>query len=418
MTKTCSTCPFRFPVLFEIGPDGRRYFPCSLKPLVVHDDMKACESHPGDTHPELEVTNAEAILHLMREKGFSRLIAIYSRPWTAFSVHRFGIDFLREHGIHVVTTTTTDAPADYLNNLDHPDTVHTLVLLLTPLSMQTLQLYRTLSKSGYQCLVRHTGLLPGTSRRVTPSLGSIKAWVSQRIAEVMVRHHTLLGISPVGTFIGGGRKSFSGSPPYPTGPGTQYLNGHAPDYDVFIELARKGQVEQKESKPAVFLDSDDLHHPDLDGIGRSTPPWEGAYYARLRRFFDTVEATLGVRVVIAAHPLSTSTDASRFGSREIIKGMTGDLVRGSSFVIAHASTAINLAVLFWKPIIFITDMDYEDFYVGPLIESMAGALGKKPIYIDDPVIYKANLSTALHIDPVAYHRYIDDYIRMDRQGAH
>ena len=406
--KVCSTCPFKFPVLFEIGPDGRSYYPCSMKPLIVHDDMQACESHPGNDQPVLVATNAEIILSLMRENGFSQILAIYGRPWTAFSTHRFGIDFLQEQGIHVVTT----APAASMEwfEQDHPP-AHTLIYLLSPLSVQTWRLYHILTKLKYRCLVRHTGLLPAPFRRATPFLGSIKAWFSQRVTEFMVNHHNLFGIAPVDFFLGGGKASFSGSSPYPTGPSTRYLNGHAPDYDVYIELMKKGQMKSQVHKIAVFLDSDDFHHPDLVRMGGSAPLWEGMYYARLRRFFDIVEAIFGVHVIIAAHPLSTSTDTSRFGSREIIKGMTGDLVRASAFVIAHASTAINMAVLFWKPIIFITDMDYVDFYVGPLIESMAGALRKKPIYIDDPAIYKANLNTALHVDPIAYHRYIDEYIR-------
>jgi len=138
-----------------------------------------------------------------------------------------------------------------------------------------------------------------------------------------------------------------------------------------------------------------------------------AYFSNLRRFSDHLERELGVRVVIAAHPLAqyTPEQKAHFGAREVIQGRTADLVRRCRFAILHASTAVNLAVLFEKPVLFLTDHQYERYVVGPYVEAISKELGKKPIYLDEPL--PTDWDEQLKVDRGTYHYYKRSYIKTE-----
>jgi hypothetical protein len=69
-------------------------------------------------------------------------------------------------------------------------------------------------------------------------------------------------------------------------------------------------------------------------------------------------------------------------------------VRDAKFVLVHQSTAVNIAVILRKPVVFVTDADYHDYFIGPLIDASARELGKKPLWLEDPQVddVKRNLA--------------------------
>jgi hypothetical protein len=99
---------------------------------------------------------------------------------------------------------------------------------------------------------------------------------------------------------------------------------------------------------AVFLDDYLPFHPDFDisNIGHIEAK---PYYAALNDYFSWAERTLGLPVVIAAHP-KARYPSNPFGEREILFGQTQRLVRDASLVFAHGSTAISFAVMYGKPL--------------------------------------------------------------------
>ena len=161
----------------------------------------------------------------------------------------------------------------------------------------------------------------------------------------------ILGVRPADLVIVVAEKHLPAAAPVSAG--TKKLWVHNLDYDLFLKTADVASTVEKNR--AVFLDQYLPFHPDsvYSGVKSIINPEE--YYGALRRFFDYIEDKYGVDIVIAAHPRANYEDMpDLFGRREVIRGKTVELVRDAGFVIAHNSVAINFAILFRKPILFLT----------------------------------------------------------------
>ena len=107
-------------------------------------------------------------------------------------------------------------------------------------------------------------------------------------------------------------------------------------------------------KYVVFLDEYIIHHPDLK-IHNMKFDKEEIYYRELNRFFEYIEKFFKLKVIIASHSRSNlEFNKSKFPRYKVFKGNTVQLVKYSESVILHASTSINFAVIFSKPILFLT----------------------------------------------------------------
>lgn len=106
----------------------------------------------------------------------------------------------------------------------------------------------------------------------------------------------------------------------------------------------------------VFLDIYFPAHPDFIGQKRIIKPSEEIYQKNMNVFFDKIERDLGVDIVVAAHPKANYED-NTFCGRRIIKYNTAELVRYSEAVITHHSSSISFAVIYDKPLLFITDSE-------------------------------------------------------------
>jgi hypothetical protein len=131
------------------------------------------------------------------------------------------------------------------------------------------------------------------------------------------------------------------------------------DYDNYTnnKYTNKRLVTEKY---AVFLDTNLPYQSDLALVGLpvvSALP----YFKSLNRFFDVLEKSYGLKVVIAAHPTSNYS-SELFNGREIYRMQSPELVKNAEFCIAHNSTAISYAVLNEKPMIFIFTEEMRDIY--------------------------------------------------------
>ena len=125
-----------------------------------------------------------------------------------------------------------------------------------------------------------------------------------------------------------------------------------PDYESYMKL--KNLPDRVVEGPyAVFLDIYFPLHPDLVLMAGWNTAEPALYQKSLRDFFDKLEALLQMPVVVAAHPKATY-DHSEMGNRRVIKYKTNELVRDASLVISHLSTSTSYAVLYDKPVLFIT----------------------------------------------------------------
>ena len=70
-----------------------------------------------------------------------------------------------------------------------------------------------------------------------------------------------------------------------------------------------------------------------------------------------------------------------FGGRELLQGETARLVNDSSLVIAHYSYAVNFAVLYRKPLIFLTTDELKASFRRPAIEAISSHFHKNPLML-------------------------------------
>lgn len=234
------------------------------------------------------------------------------------------------------------------------------------------------------------------------------------LTRVYQRHYRKFGVRAARFALLTGEKSFDFIRD-PIDENTLPIWAHALDYDLFLQL--KDRNVTADPTFAVYIDEYFPLHSDLAYLDTPCPVPAEEYYRKLRVFFEFVEKTLQVRIVIAAHPKSDYlSQPDFFAGRSIIKGRTAELVQEASFVLTHMSTAVNFAILFRKPIIFMTMDKFEEategrLVIGPYIGSIARALNTQPVNIDH--FAEFDLSHGLKVDIPCYEKYQNDYIKKE-----
>lgn len=288
------------------------------------------------------------------------------------------------------------------------------VICLISYNINSILIYRSLSIVNLPYCVHMANALPSVNKREKwdAILKNLKKLTLVKILNAIFNYipYYCLGIKPATFILAGGKESTYYK--YPIDKKTEILWLHTTDYDIYLE--NRDTPVQYDINMGVFLDEYLPFHPDFVQLGLSVPTTPEEYYPGICKFFDYIEQEYGIHIVIAAHPKSNYEKyPDYFGGRSIIKGKTAELVRKSRFAIAHMSTSINFAVLFHKPIIFLTSNRLKQSYIGPQIDLMAYSLGKKAIDIDYPIAidWKKELS----INEKTYMNYRQSYIK--REGS-
>ena len=123
-------------------------------------------------------------------------------------------------------------------------------------------------------------------------------------------------------------------------------------YDfVLSKLVEKRIIDEKY---IVFLDEYIINHPDFKILNKKIDK-EKLYYQELNKFFNFIEKKFKFKVVIASHPRADlEYNKIKFPKHNVFIGNTPQLMKYSEGCITHASTSVNFAVIFEKPILFIT----------------------------------------------------------------
>jgi hypothetical protein len=379
------------------------------------------------------------------------LIFIKDTPFSLWDYQRLGIDLLKKNGLSVeiwditkvihprVPTIENPLPAPMtsprvfskkrelfksLTGLNQHDSA---ILMLVPFTYRSYSIYRTLSQRSIFSVVLFLNVVPASEcRRIREkSLASIPDFFKKlfyypklRLVETAVdlfllRHYKTFGVKAVDVCLLGGKESAQ-SIPYPIDDSTHLFWGHAFDYDIYLD-----KIKEKLEKPirpyAVFIDqylpfqviayNNDVQVCDPD-----------KYYPSLCRFFTKLEENLKIPVKIAAHPCvpDIAQYSIYFRGREVIPGDTAGLIQQSDLVLVHASTATNYAILFDKPVLFLTTNELENTYVKQYIESVACELGKVSVNVDEPA--DLDIPSIYSVDPVKYQAFREKYIKTAGSG--
>jgi hypothetical protein len=192
----------------------------------------------------------------------------------------------------------------------------------------------------------------------------------------------------------------------------QMIKAHNFDYDTYLELMKSSPTST--GTYAVFIDQDYCFHPEFIDPGTAVVTPE-KYFAIMRKGLREISKALKIEVRIAAHPRATYQlrAADCFGEFPIESAITAELIQGCKVVVAHDSTAIQFAVLFGKPMIFVTTDELVRSYEGRSIAKVASEFGKAPINLDRRDLQAVDWQKELFVDSRKYADYRSKYIKMN-----
>ena len=188
------------------------------------------------------------------------------------------------------------------------------------------------------------------------------------------------------------------------------LFAHCMDYDVYLNLKNK---KEKQLNPyAVFLEDNMTHDADYSILDILPPVNESQYFPTLIKFLKKFEIDTGLKVKIAIHPKSSKDFSHLLKDFELLKGNTAEIVKNSSLVLLHASTSMSYAILFNKPVLFLTSYELSKSWIGPPIKNLAQVIDGKLINMTSSINDAFKLDSFLNIDKEKYKNYLDQYLKM------
>ncbi|MBN1526092.1 MAG: hypothetical protein JW919_00705 [Candidatus Omnitrophica bacterium] len=366
----------------------------------------------------------------------SKIIYMVEAPFCKRDYERFGVDTMKDSGFAVEVWDLTPAlhPDIYAKitgespiNCDGYRLFRAKKEVLKAVSaireksfvvsfvfydLNSYPMFRAISRKGIEYAMFAANALPkGNNRSTVPdALRRLRRLTADKISNAIFLRlpFAYFGVRPAALLLAGGKISANQYIYYPLNGDTKIVWAHALDYDIYLKEKEKASVAEKPF--ALFLDEDICFHRDYLYVKHAPFATPDKYYGPLRKFFSLLEKKSGLDVVIAAHPRSKYEELpDYFGKRPVIKGKTVELVKRSSFVIAHSTTSINYAILFKKPLICVTTNELKAGAQGRVIDDIASQFNKRAVNVDEAL--DIDLAGELSIDETAYREYIESYIK-------
>jgi len=186
---------------------------------------------------------------------------------------------------------------------------------------------------------------------------------------------------------------------------------HSFDYDIYLKQLSSQDVG---SRPyAVFIDQDCCFHTDFLYEGGRLLTTPERYFPAICAGLRAISRALHLDVRIAAHPRASyqHMEHDYFQGYALECGRTAEMIKNSALVVCHDSTAIHLAVLFAKPIIFVTTDDLIPAREGSSIAQTAAELGKRAINLDGD-LSTVDWRTEISVDAEKYSQFKRRYIKV------
>jgi len=194
------------------------------------------------------------------------------------------------------------------------------------------------------------------------------------------------------------------------------IKSHSLDYDLFLSLKEK-KIPNNLKSYAVFLDQNIPFHPGAIFRGEKPKTTKEKYFPALNNFFTLFENKTGLEVIFEAHPRSRYDLYPEFlYGRKYFLLKTPELIRDSKVVLLHTSTALSFAILFNKPIIFLTSNEYQKSYDDFRINSYARSMNSLLFNIDEKNINSKIPSNnkIYFFDKVKYAEYRNNYLKFPK----
>ena len=205
--------------------------------------------------------------------------------------------------------------------------------------------------------------------------------------------------------------------------GTSYLNdprfyqsklkikAHSLDYEKYLNIKNKKnkKLNGLSVDYAVYIDENITGHQDNVEMSLSQPTYPENFFPKLETFFNIIEKNFGMKVVIASYPVGKNIFKDYLKNKSF-KNVTPELIKNSKLVLVHATTSISFAVLWNKPILFLTNDQIKKSWYGDFIKAPAHFLKSPLINIDN--IRKRDL--ILSVKNNNYNEYKENYIKSSK----
>jgi hypothetical protein len=371
-----------------------------------------------------------------------RIVYLLEQPLDPRNFERFGIQAWLDHGWQVEVWDLTPwahpkAWAEFqraghrLSQFSGNIPIHSYRELQLRLAQAAVGWFVDVTGESYYTLRAKRALCRSGAVRVTCELGAIpvpaasaRVPLRSRLREILAkgprgalewfRHAIFLKVIapriPLGhpVAVVGGEISLARA-----GKHRQAIHAHNFDYDIFLRAAAAPAAPAQ--RYVVFIDQDYCFHPEFIYQHSRPVVTPERYFPAVRAGLAAVAAALDVsQVKIAAHPRSAYLQRSKefFADFTVESGKTAELIRGCTAVVCHDSTAIQFAVLFAKPMIFVTTEQLDRVYEGRSIAAVAAQFGKVPVNLDRGDLQAVDWHAEMQIDAARYADYRKRYIKM------
>lgn len=372
---------------------------------------------------------------LQRSNLLKTIFILVESPFSERDIKRFGIDFLSESFNVIVLDCTQILKKDFykkykevaakgrkIYDINHISQItslveslknHSLAIDMLGSCLQSNRIRASLQKNKVPRMILKLGLTPSLlNSGLRNSNKSISIFLnSLNVLKGLLRRFRYFALrsSRVNFALCSGLASLDD---WRAKSAKHKIWAHSFDYDVFLEQA--STVANCAKPYAVFLDEDMVYHSDYDHASLIPPATEMKYFSGMNAFFDTFEKKYGLEVIIAAHPRARyDLRPGLWGDRKLISGETATLVKNASVVLVHQSTSVSYAVLWKKPIVYLTSNELAESFLGGRIQSSSDLLGALLINVDQPIslppVEKINI-----IDEELYYKYKEFYIKLPK----
>lgn len=347
-----------------------------------------------------------------------KIVFFLAWPFMLRDWERFGIEILKGNGFQLaffdfspfIYPAASRSFNNYMPETDYYYRFNTLkdarkkiseldkesfVILLEKYQRNTYEIYKAISEKGIPYAIFVANAVPETPVNIRGPenfLRKIAMLVkSKRLLSFVynlpfrVGFSSYLGVKEPRLWLAGGEKSVENYlNRYPFGNESEILWSHSLDYNIYLENVSESAG--GDGSNALYLDVGVPQFPGDDTTGRRKEALsKEKYYPSICRFFDRVEQEQNIKIKIAAHPRAPHQDYPEyFCRRHTVRNNTCQEVSRAKFIITHNSTAVGFAVLYNKPVIFITTNELEQNIndEGNSIKTISGWLNKTPINID------------------------------------
>jgi hypothetical protein len=367
------------------------------------------------------------------------IIYILSNPLSKRDYARYGIENMKDAGIKYLvidafglfykskTREKIKGPKEKsilfvnsLNNLNEILSVHkpAKVIIIAPICLDFYKIVSNVNSLGMEVGTIKVGALPSSANSVKGYSSRISSLIKRKgILSVFIKIYesAVIRFNFKKTYLDyifyGGVKSIDKSHRI-FSTARSKVSVHTLDYDSF--LRRGGRLIQE--RYIVFIDQYLPHHPDIlllssGGVNCASNGDIEEYYYYLNKFFKKIEKKYKCKVVISAHPRSDYVNKDPiFFKREVVFDNTKELIQYSEFCITYNSTAVNFAVLYQKPIMFINMGLFDNFvnkHDQDVAYSMSYELDSMPCKIDRNHV----ILTDLKVNKNKYREYQINYIK-------